>query len=84
MNLGELNNLQGNDYHIVKLKFEHYLLCVHYIRRAIMKNDLGKMIAVGLVLGTIVGAVTNNMSLWPGVGLVLGITIGTAQKNNKK
>lgn len=49
-----------------------------------MKNDLGTWIGVGLVLGTVVGAVTNNMSLWPGVGLVLGITIGTAQKNNKK
>lgn len=49
-----------------------------------MKNDLGKWIGVGLVLGTVVGAVTNNMSLWPGVGLVLGITIGTAQENNKK
>lgn len=33
MNLEELNNLQGNDYHIVKMKFEHYLLCVHYTRR---------------------------------------------------
>lgn len=80
MNLGKLNNLQGNDYHIVKLKFEHYLLCVHYIRRAIMKNDLEKIMAVGLVLGTLMGVATGDMGLWLGVGLLLGVTLGTVQK----
>lgn len=80
MNLGKLNNLQGNDYHIVKLKFEHYLLCVHYIRRAIMNNDLEKIMAVGLVLGTLMGVATGDMGLWLGVGLLLGVTLGTAQK----
>lgn len=48
-----------------------------------MNNDLGKKIAIGLVLGTAVGVATNNIGLWIGVGLVLGVAVGTAQKDNK-
>ena len=83
MNLEEWSNLQGNDYHIEKMKFEHYLLCVHYTRRAIMKNDFGIMMAIGLVLGAGVGVATNDMGLGMGVGLALGFGLA-AQKNNKK
>lgn len=45
-----------------------------------MKNDLEKIMAVGLVLGTLMGVATGDMGLWLGVGLLLGVTLGTVQK----
>jgi uncharacterized membrane protein len=44
------------------------------------KSNMGVGIAIGLVLGTAIGAVMNNIGLGAGIGLVLGTAIGAAIK----
>lgn len=49
-----------------------------------MKEDLGKYIAIGLILGTAIGVATNNIGLWIAIGLVLGTAVGVSKNNIKK
>ncbi len=42
-----------------------------------------KSIGIGVMTGTIVGVLTDNIGLWLPLGIVLGVAIGTTQKNTK-
>jgi len=42
-----------------------------------------KSIGIGVMTGTIVGVLTDNIGLWLPLGIVLGVVIGTTQKNTK-
>ena len=39
-----------------------------------------KSIGIGVMTGTIVGVLTDNIGLWLPLGIVLGVVIGTTQK----
>ena len=39
-----------------------------------------KSIGIGVMTGTIVGVLTDNIGLWLPLGIVLGVAIGTTQK----
>ena len=41
-------------------------------------------LAIGLILGGIVGLIIDNMVIFAGGGLVLGLAIGTALDNRRK
>ena len=43
-----------------------------------------KSIAIGVVGGTLVGVLTNNIGLWLSLGIAIGVGIGTAKINQKK
>jgi len=45
----------------------------------IMEKSMG----IGVMTGTIVGVLTDNIGLWLPVGIALGAGIGTIQKNPK-
>ncbi|EKB55194.1 glycine zipper family protein [Falseniella ignava] len=49
-----------------------------------LPDKIGTWIGIGLVLGTAIGAATNNIGLGVGMGLVIGAAIGAAMDNNKK
>tara|TARA_B100001105_G_scaffold7219_1_gene5511 strand:+ start:394 stop:564 length:171 start_codon:yes stop_codon:yes gene_type:complete len=42
-----------------------------------------KSIGIGVMTGTIVGVLTDNIGLWLPIGIALGAGIGTTQKNTK-
>ena len=42
-----------------------------------------KSIAIGVVGGTIIGVLTDNIGLWLPVGIALGAGIGTTQKKSR-
>ena len=41
-------------------------------------------LAIGLILGGIVGLIIDNMIIFAGGGMVLGLAIGTAWENRRK
>ena len=43
-----------------------------------------KSIAIGVVAGTIVGVITDNIGLWLPIGIAIGAGIGFTQKEKKK
>ncbi len=45
-----------------------------------MKNEKNSVIglAIGMCMGTAIGAATNNIGLWLPVGMCLGLALGTA------
>lgn len=49
-----------------------------------MDDKMGQWIAIGLTLGTAIGAATNNIGLGVGIGLVLGAAIGASNQEKKK
>ena len=42
-----------------------------------------KSIGIGVMTGTIVGVLTDNIGLWLPVGIALGAGIGTTQKKSR-
>ena len=42
----------------------------------------GSFIALGILLGTVIGSLTDNVGLWVGMGIVLGSALG-AMKSRK-
>ena len=42
-----------------------------------------KSIGIGVMTGTIVGVLTDNIGLWLPLGIVFGVSFGTTQKNTK-
>lgn len=49
-----------------------------------MDDKMGEWIGIGLILGTAIGVVTNNIGLGVGIGLALGTAIGASQQESKK
>ena len=48
-----------------------------------MKKQKGFWIGICLMVGTIVGAVTNNLGVWLPIGIAIGVALETTQKNKK-
>jgi len=47
--------------------------------------ELRKWVGIGIMVGTIIGATTNNIGLWLPLGIVFGVAYGTQmQKNSDK
>lgn len=48
-----------------------------------VKNDVSKGVAFGLLLGVATGAVLHNIVLWAAIGLALGAAFGTVMNSRK-
>jgi len=46
-----------------------------------IKKQKGFWIGIGLMGGTIVGAVTNDLGIWLPVGITIGVALEITQKN---
>lgn len=42
-----------------------------------MKKSIGIPLAMGVLLGTLVGVLTDNIGLWLSVGIAIGAGVGT-------
>lgn len=40
-------------------------------------RDIGTWIVIGFIVGALVGAALDNLTLWTGMGICLGILIGS-------
>jgi hypothetical protein len=50
----------------------------------VVKNDVSKGVAFGLLLGVGIGLVLHNLALWAGIGLALGAAFGTVWNSRKE
>ena len=50
------------------------------------EKKLASRIAIGLLLGTVVGVLTKNIGLWLSLGIVIGAGVGNSlmHRDNKK
>ena len=50
------------------------------------EKKLGSGIAIGIVFGTVIGVLTDNIGLWLSVGIAIGAGVGTSlmQQGSKK
>ena len=49
-----------------------------------LKQQKGFWIGICLMIGTIVGALTDNIGIWLPVGIAIGVALETTQKNKQK
>mgnify|MGYP006090225819 CR=1 FL=1 len=49
-----------------------------------LKQQKGFWIGIGIMIGSIIGAVTDNIGIWLPVGLAIGVGLETTQKKGKK
>ena len=45
-----------------------------------MKKQKGFWIGISIMIGSIVGALTNNIGIWLPVGIAIGVALETTQK----
>ena len=49
-----------------------------------LKQQKGFWIGIGIMIGSIIGAITDNIGIWLPVGLAIGVGLETTQKKGKK
>lgn len=54
------------------------------VQEGIVSEIVGRWMVIGMCVGIVVGAMTDNVGLWLAVGLCIGVAVGSAKNDKKK